>query len=101
MNIFVETSSKSDESLKEIVEQREGETSIGQGQEQPTDPETNTPQTRSALVKEKLKSVLIFFLVNGKWILDKLIGFLNQLSKDYRAVARQLKKARREKKTEK
>lgn len=46
---------------------------------------------------EKLKSVLLIFLAYAKKALDKVIGFLNELSKDYRAVARQLRKARREK----
>lgn len=94
---MLETASKSETNSKEDDEQSEGETSIGQDQEQPADSQTNTSQTRFAVVMEKLKSVFILFLVYGKWVLDKLIGFLNELSKDYRAVARQLKKARREK----
>ena len=94
IRVFLETGSKSEDSVKE---EDEGETSVGQEQEQPTDSQANTPQTRVALVMAKLKAVLILFLVYGKWVLDKLIGFLNELSKDYRAVARRLKKARREK----
>ena len=88
------------EETKEGDDQSEDETSVGQEQEepkQPTDSKTDTPQTRAAIVKEKLKSILLLLLFYGKWILDKLIGFLNGISKNYRAVAKELKKARREK----
>lgn len=93
----LEKESKSGETIQEGDDQSEGEISIEQQQEQPAVSKVDPPQTRAALVKEKLKSVLILFLFYGKWVLDKLIGFLNGISKDYRAVARQLKKARREK----
>ena len=101
MCFILESEKKSDASAKDDKEQSGGETSIGQEQEheqeQPTDSQTNTSQTKVALVVEKLKCVLCLFLFYGKWVLDKLIGYLNELSKDYRVVARELKKARREK----
>ena len=96
---YLETESTLEET-KEGDDQSEDETSVGQEQEepkQPTDSKTDTPQTRAAIVKEKLKSILLLLLFYGKWILDKLIGFLNGISKNYRAVAKELKKARREK----
>jgi hypothetical protein len=96
---ILEARSRSEESADDEDEQGEEETSIGREPEQPTDSQTESPPSGIAFVKAKLKSVLILFLVYGKWILDKLIGFLNELSKDYRAVARQLKKARREKRS--
>lgn len=94
---YLEKESKSEEMIKEDDDKSEGDTSVGQEQEQPADSQTDTPQTRAAIVKEKLKSILILFLFYGKWVLDKLIGFLNGISKNYRAVAKELKKARREK----
>ena len=94
---YLEKESKSEETIQKDDDQSDDEISIEQQHEQPADSQIGPRQTRAALVKKKLKSVLILFLFYGKWVLDKLIGFLNGISKDYRAVARQLKKARREK----
>ena len=95
--VFLETEIKSEENVKDEDHPSQGEASTEREPEQPTESQTKTSQTKIAFVMAKLKSVLILFLVYGKWVLDKMIGFLNELSKDYRAVARQLKKARLEK----
>ena len=93
---YLEKESKSEETIQKDDDQSDHEISIEQQHEQPADSQIGPRLTRAALVKKKLKSVLILFLFYGKWVLDKLIGCLNGISKDYRAVARQLKKARRE-----
>ena len=57
----------------------------------------NAEQTQQGGRLKRVKAWLKVVSFYGKWLLDKLIKFLNQVSRDYRAVARQLKKARQEK----
>ena len=91
-----ETKIKLESSVKDEDELSEGDVSVGREHDQQEDIQTNDSQSKASLV-EKLKSVLKTFSVYGKLVLDKVIGFLNALSKDYRAVARHLKKVRRDK----
>lgn len=54
-------------------------------------------QTEQGGRLKRLKSGLKVISFYGKWLFDKLIKLLNQVSRDYRAVARQLKNARHDK----